>query len=72
MSEWIKCSDRMPLPNHGDIAEVVVLVTNGDVVGTCSCHSGTHPIPWVSFSSYGEVNGNEITHWQPLPSLPHN
>lgn len=67
---WIKCSDRMPLEIDGSRGCVAVLVTDGESVGLCDYMKGDAPMPWGSFSSYGDVNGNDITHWQPLPSPP--
>lgn len=77
MSEWIKVSDRMPLeaPPEGEYAAVEVLVTDGLVVEQMPCASG-NPLtdkgykPWVSFSEYGAISPDEITHWMPLPKLP--
>lgn len=70
MSEWIKCSEKMPLEKTGFFSCIAVLVSDGVSVGVCECISGDLPKPWVAFSSYGDVNGNDITHWQPLPPPP--
>lgn len=77
MSEWIKCSDRMPLeaPPEGAYADVEVLVTNGFLVEQMLCEAG-NPLtdkgyePWVSFSNYGAISPGEITNWMPLPEPP--
>jgi len=76
MSEWIKCSDRMPIMME-DVRvykSVEVIVTDGKLVTTCDCCAG---IPsdfpekfWVSFSQYGNMPPSQITHWMPLPEPP--
>jgi hypothetical protein len=79
MSEWIKCSERMPLeyPAEGVYADVEVLVTDGVEVHQALCASGC-PLtdngykPWVEFSEYGCIAPSEITHWMPLPEPPTN
>lgn len=67
---WVKCCERMPLEKSGKMDEIVVLVTDGNSVGMAACYSGDLPKPWVSFSSYGDVHGTDITHWMPLPAAP--
>jgi len=67
---WVKCSERMPLEKSGKMDEIVVLVTDGNSVGMAACYSGDLPKPWVSFTSYGDVHGTDITHWMPLPAVP--
>lgn len=77
MSEWIKCSERMPLeaPPEGTYADEEVLVTDGLLVEQMLCASG-NPLtdkgykPWVSFSNYGAISLEEITHWMRLPEPP--
>ncbi|MET3815368.1 DUF551 domain-containing protein [Pantoea sp. UYEF8] len=76
MSQWIKCSERMPIVIE-DVRvykSVEVIVTDGNLVTTCDCCAGmpnSDPEQfWVSFSHYGNMPASQITHWQPLPSPP--
>lgn len=68
MSEWIKCSDRMPAPDQ----YVLVKVAFGRVHLACQRRG-----EWLQDKEYcnssgfiSSVIGNRITHWQPLPSPP--
>jgi len=55
-------------------AEIEVNVFDGCKVGTTICRAGKpdgNPEEfWVEFDPYGNVNADEITHWQPLPAPP--
>lgn len=72
--EWIKCSDRMPISiaeaEEADFLFLEVIVTDGEMVGTCDCQSGFMPRPWVEFSRYGDISPEKITHWMPMPAPP--
>lgn len=71
MSEWIKCSERMPLELSDEHTDAVdVIVTDGEMVGVCECRSGYMPYPWVEWSNYGDIDAKQITHWMPLPEPP--
>ena len=72
MSEWIKCSERMPLDVSDELPArfVDVIVTDGCLVGVSQCQAGWMPYPWVKFSSFGDIEPSDITHWQPLPEPP--
>lgn len=71
MSNWIKCSERMPLElSDEEVGSVTAIVTDGTIVGTCDCQQGYLPHPWVEWSNYGDIDAKYITHWQPLPEPP--
>lgn len=63
MSEWIKCSERMPedftdvLVTDGSYVEIMTLLTDGS---------------WLVLLEEGStcVSVNNITHWMSLPKLP--
>jgi len=79
MSEWIKCSDRMPDFEHG---YVLVACEGGNVDKTFySVHRESHRRHGSSYSrkylgkdsGFFELShkyGYKITHWQPLPEPP--
>lgn len=54
MSEWIKCSERLPKPNTR------VLICNRDKEIRCALYQELIGFGYIPL--YGEV-----THWQPLP-----
>ena len=57
MSEWIKCSERLPKPNTR------VLICNRDKEIKCALYQELIGFGYIPF--YGEV-----THWQTLPQPP--
>ena len=71
MSEWISVDDRLPLePSSIENKIVTVIITDGLEVGKGDYWTGTKPKPWGDWSSSSDINGSEITHWQPLPCPP--
>lgn len=65
MSEWIKCSDRMP--NGGD-HEVFVLVYADGAMNCLAYYKGE----WQDWCKANHLNVaiSDITHWMPLPLPP--
>ncbi|MGP3209197.1 DUF551 domain-containing protein [Serratia marcescens] len=68
MSEWIKCSDRMP------DYRAPVLITDGELVAM-SCRSRLDSIgrdPWQTTYQSGDATKclSTVTHWMPLPEPP--
>lgn len=61
MSNWIKCSERLPSRELDGVAIIVTVVTHGGriVSETDSWVGGT-------FDFWKE----KVTHWQPLPTPP--
>lgn len=59
MTDWIKCSERMP--ENMD----TVITSNGFDIG-CQWWDGDS---WQEWSSHDAVPG-DVTHWQPLPEPP--
>lgn len=63
MSEWVKCSDRMPecftdvLVADGSYVEVMTLLGDGTWLPLLG--------DWAAC-----VSVDRITHWMPLPELP--
>lgn len=57
MSEWIKCSDRMPNRNER------VLCYNGEVL-----FESVWDEIWQDGQNYWELEN--VTHWMPLPQPP--
>jgi hypothetical protein len=63
MSQWIKCSERMPPVN------VAVLVCVNDVVQkNVFCWDGEAWCDW--YDEYDELAQDTFTHWMPLPEPP--
>ena len=70
MSEWIKCSERLPEP----MQDVLVWSPAFGIAG------GEYDVAFQSrfvdewcgahISSHSEWDFNEITHWMPLPAPP--
>lgn len=73
MSNWISVEDRLPLELSGDdrYQEVMVLVTDGVVVETCSFQRGSVGKLWRDWGIFHtSFPTKDITHWMPLPTLP--
>ncbi|WP_261118954.1 DUF551 domain-containing protein [Serratia ficaria] len=73
MSEWIKCSERMPEP------ETPVLIMNNGVIriGEVRWDSPSHEESYQAFKYWDDPNDDgqpwevfDITHWMPLPKPP--
>ena len=69
MSDWIKCSDR--LPEH----DAQVLVYRGDSIGDiflaeCLILDGGHKRRWLYGGTEYFAGHDNITHWTPLPNPP--
>lgn len=63
MSQWIKCSERIPPVN------VAVLVCVNDVVQkNVFCWDGEAWCDW--YDEYDELAQDIFTHWMPLPEPP--
>lgn len=66
MTQWIKCSDRMP-DVHKD---VLIYVTHPyEILLAYLSDSGEF---CYDIDSYGEQVMTHATHWQPLPEPPTN
>lgn len=59
MSNWIKCSDRLPDLDDDGYSEPVLAINEIGNIQVVSFYSDE------GWDSYGEV-----THWQPLPEPP--
>lgn len=62
MSEWIKCSERMP-----EIGREVLCIDEFGDYEAAIYDSGYIPGPPFFATSAGEIHP---THWQPLPAPP--
>lgn len=63
MSQWIKCSERMP----DDFMDV--LITDGIYVEVMWLDCEGYWDSWVD-GGYRTVCPDDITHWMPLPKPP--
>lgn len=68
MSEWIKCSERLPEPG------LRVLATDGSFVGEAYMSAAgnwyRYGTPWaVAWKDWSKDN-TTVTHWMPLPDAP--
>ena len=67
MSEWIKCSDRMP--EH--CQEVIVCWNNYYVSDNYEVHAATYNADFECFYIHkAGLSVKDVTHWMPLPN-PH-
>jgi len=62
MSDWIKCSERMP---DSDDCWVLAVTSSGDVFTAFYSYRFEY---WDDGCSYEDIK--DITHWQPLPPPP--
>jgi len=70
MSEWIKCSDRLPEIDIDNWYSKICLVTDGKDIGLASRYKEDEYDDWSSSYYIGtDVDINKITHWMPLPKL---
>ncbi|WP_411750023.1 DUF551 domain-containing protein [Serratia marcescens] len=65
MSEWIKCSERMP--RHG---ETVLFTSNGRVMAGTYDDGRYLQRPVGKWKWLGRVYSLPVTHWMPLPAAP--
>lgn len=73
MSEWIPVENRLPMGAMEGVRfeSFTYLVTDGCTVGTNDfCRGHGCGEPWASWSKYGDISPERITHWMPLPGLP--
>ncbi|MGB0943657.1 MAG: hypothetical protein ACPGUE_14700 [Marinomonas sp.] len=73
MSKWISVSDKLPLEllsGSDKYKSIEVLVTDGYEVGLHNFEAGSIGRKWRSWSSYGDINSNEIIAWQYKPEPP--
>lgn len=68
MSEWIKCSERMP-----EIGRRVLIVQHGKYVSSATLYqweaAKTEKGRKPRFEDFRGIV-SDVTHWQPLPSPP--
>lgn len=67
MSEWIKCSERLPLEPDPRVRyeEITVLVSDdlGNVRPAEFARGGCHvSMPWAAWSDYNAIPASKITH----------
>ena len=70
---WISIADRKPIEQKdfsGVFQWVDVIASGGGEVCKMTYQAGKSGGYWSAFSSYGEINAEKVTHWQPLPAPP--
>jgi hypothetical protein len=68
MTDWIKCSDRMP---HSDDYERKLVYSKYDGICTAQYHLDYWDLnPKGDFATGGYIY--EVTHWAELPKVPHD
>ncbi|HBP5411296.1 TPA: DUF551 domain-containing protein [Pseudomonas aeruginosa] len=75
MSEWIKCSDRLPLEPDPTVTFESVRVLASDRDGNIresefARGGGLIGKPWACWSLYSPLRPDDITHWMPFPAPP--
>lgn len=65
MTEWVKCSDRLPEKDIG-----ILIFWNGNVRMAELQNTGSHFDFFVSGTFY--LDGEDVTHWMPLPEPPND
>lgn len=63
MSNWIKCSDRLPRQTQSNRSVPVLVTINNRTVNSEACFDEGE------FYLHGQLLPN-VTHWQPLPDAP--
>ncbi len=80
MSEWISVNEKLPPQDPEETGHsIFVLITNGKTIGLGSyeyeyfAENEEDPITYSSPSWYDATHhiSNEVTHWMPLPEVPH-
>jgi hypothetical protein len=71
MTEWIKCSERLPeiVQDSGDLkwsTEVLCYLNDGSFL---LAHK-TNFVFWKDWNSGLTVKNENVTHWMPLPTPP--
>lgn len=66
MSEWIKCSDRLPDDSFDGRAVIVAALSRGELIAETDVWSK----PAAGRGGYFEFWTNTATHWMPLPTPP--
>lgn len=68
MSDWVKCSERMPAENESCI------VYRSDISNPQPCNMYWNGSVWIpdgyGFDSDEELPASHVSHWQPLPLPP--
>ncbi|WP_390902376.1 DUF551 domain-containing protein [Winslowiella toletana] len=65
MSNWIRCSERLPECDDWDHAAVIVSEGRNSFIA----YYNRHDCKFLH-EPFGESVGNKVTHWQPLPEPP--
>lgn len=72
---WISVDERLPMEADPNVVfeQENFIVTDGQRVTTCWFDRGSavNP-PWASWSLYGDMLPERITHWRRLPPPPSN
>lgn len=63
MTEWIKCTDRLPPNKEWILVARAEHVCEAFFYNDCFCDQN----PGLDFYAYKMM---DVTHWMPLPSLP--
>ena len=61
MSEWIKCSDKMP---DTKVTVIGYFPSTGEVLGVIRCNEFSGVTGDIPFRR------DEVSHWQPMPAPP--
>lgn len=67
MSQWIKCSERMP-----EDTQMLLAFSQGEIVAAY-WNWVVNPIDYKKYRAFTYLSGNTlegVTHWMPLPEPP--
>lgn len=70
MSEWIKCSDRIPELAADDTEASDFVLVYQTYFGSRFAQALHGRVDVVWYDEQGEIVDGEVTHWMPLPSPP--
>ena len=68
MSEWIKCSDRLPTPNVMVLGYILGKTNKSTQGPFFILHKNREHHPWEWLD--GNTCYSKVTHWMPLPEPP--
>lgn len=72
MSEWIKCSERLPESAPGTWSKPVIALSDAELVFKLSYYNGDECASgcWQRTRAFADSDSSKVTHWMPMPNAP--